>query len=227
MRLLIIEDDQKIATFVVQGLRQAGFEVDHARNGNDGLGYLLNQPYDAAVVDIMLPGQDGLSLVIKARESGVRTPIIYLSAKREVEDRILGLQAGGDDYLTKPFAFSELLARLQALIRRSVGTAEPTRFSVGNLEMDLVKRRVFRQGREINLQPREFGVLELLMRHKGNAISKVMLIERVWGYNFDPETTLVETTISRLRTRLSEDFPGQPELIRTLRGVGYILDDKH
>jgi two-component system OmpR family response regulator len=223
MRLLIVEDDHKIAAFVIEGLRQAGFGVDHADNG-DGLACLLRQPYDAAVVDIMLPGRSGLALVKQARETGVRTPIIYLSAKREVEDRIQGLQAGGDDYLTKPFALAELLARIQALIRRSAGTAEPTRLVVGDLELDLVKRRVTRKGRDIVLQPREFAVLELLMRHKGSAVSKVMLIERVWGYHFDPETSLVETTISRLRTRINEACPELPEPIRTLRGVGYVLD---
>lgn len=223
MPLLIVEDDRKIAAFVRHGLIQAGFEVDYADNGEDGLNCLLRQPYEAAVVDIMLPRRDGLALVMKAREAGVRTPIIYLSAKREVEDRIQGLRAGGDDYLTKPFAFSELLARIQALIRRSAGAAEPTRLTVNDLDLDIVKRQVFRRGVEINLQPREFAVLELLMRHQGNAVSKAMLIERVWGYHFDPETSLVETTISRLRTRLNEAFPGHPDPIRTLRGVGYVL----
>ncbi len=223
MKLLIVEDDRKIAAFLKQGLTQAGFDVDHAESGDTGLEAMLRQPYDAAVVDIMLPGLDGLTVVTRAREAGVRTPIIYLSARRELEDRILGLQSGGDDYLTKPFAFSELLARVQALIRRAGGVAEPLRLSAADLEMDLVKRRVTRRGKEIPLQPREFAVLEVLMRHKGNAVSKVMLIERVWGYHFDPATTLVETTVSRLRSRLVEALPEGPELIRTLRGVGYVL----
>ena len=223
MRTLIIEDDRKIASFVIQGLKQAGFDVDHAVDGADGLARLVQQPYDVAVVDIMLPVRDGVSLVQEARALGVCTPIIYLSAKREVADRISGLQAGGDDYLTKPFAFSELLARIQALIRRSTGRAEPTRLVIGDLELDIVKRRVTRQGREIPLQPREYAVLECLMRHPGSVVSKVMLIEHVWEYSFDPETSVVETTMSRLRAKLNEGLPGGPDLIHTIRGVGYVL----
>ena len=222
--LLLIEDDDKIAAFVLQGLRQAGYTVDHAADGVQGLAQLRELAYDAAVVDIMLPHLDGVSLVEQARQAGVRTPIIYLSAKREIEDRIRGLQAGGDDYLTKPFAASELLARIQALIRRSQGMAEPVCLAVGDLVLDLARRHVTRAGKEILLQPREFRLLAYLMQHRGNVVSKSMLIEHVWEYNFDPETSVIETTMSRLRAKLSDGFIEKPELIRTLRGVGYVLD---
>jgi two-component system OmpR family response regulator len=225
MRTLIIEDDKKIAAFVVQGLRQAGFEVAHALDGLEGLAMLKQQHFDVAVVDIMLPRLDGLTLVKEARAAGVSVPIIYLSAKREVDDRIKGLQAGGDDYMTKPFAFSELLARIQALLRRVAGGAEPTRLTCRDIDMDLVRRRVTRHGREIPLQPREFAVLEYLLRHKGSVVSKVMLIEHVWEYSFDPETSVVETTVSRLRSRLNDGFDVAADPIRTLRGVGYLLAD--
>jgi two-component system OmpR family response regulator len=226
MRILLIEDDRKIAGFVEQGLRQAAYQVTHAADGNAGLDCLLREPFDVAIVDIMLPGRDGLSLVAEARAAGIVTPIIYLSAKREVQDRVRGLQSGGDDYLTKPFAFSELLARIQALRRRTSRTSEPTRLHGGGLEMDLSKHRVTRQGREIVLQPREYAVLECLLRHKGTVVSKTMLMEQVWEYSFDPETSVVETTVSRLRARLNEYSPGTPDVIRTLRGIGYVVDAK-
>jgi two-component system OmpR family response regulator len=225
MRTLIIEDDRKIAAFVVQGLKQAGFEVEHALDGQEGLDLLKQRRFDVAVVDIMLPRLDGLSLVREARSHGVCVPIIYLSAKREVEDRIKGLQAGGDDYLTKPFALSELLARIQALLRRATGGVEPTRLTCRDIEMDVLKRRVTRRGREVPLQPREFAVLEYLLRQKGCVVSKVMLIEHVWEYSFDPETSVVETTVSRLRSRLNEGFDPGDDPIQTLRGVGYLLPD--
>ncbi|MDD5367160.1 MAG: response regulator transcription factor [Gallionellaceae bacterium] len=223
MRILVIEDDEKIASFVVKGFRQAGHEVDWAADGDTGFARLCEAGWQAAVVDIMLPFRDGLSLVRDARMAGIATPIIFLSAKRELDDRILGLQAGGDDYLVKPFAFSELLARVQALVRRASGVVEPVRLAVGELEMDLVKRRVTRAGREVLLQPREFALLEYLLRHKGSVVSKIMLMEHVWDYSFDPETSVVETTVSRLRNKLNEGFEAQPELIRTVRGVGYVL----
>ncbi|MDD4880137.1 MAG: response regulator transcription factor [Gallionellaceae bacterium] len=223
MRILVIEDDEKIASFVVKGFRQAGHEVDWAADGDTGFARLCEPGWQAAVVDIMLPFRDGLSLVRDARMAGIATPIIFLSAKRELDDRILGLQAGGDDYLVKPFAFSELLARVQALVRRASGVVEPVRLAVGELEMDLVKRRVTRAGREVLLQPREFALLEYLLRHKGSVVSKIMLMEHVWDYSFDPETSVVETTVSRLRNKLNEGFEAQPELIRTVRGVGYVL----
>ncbi|MDD5391258.1 MAG: response regulator transcription factor [Gallionellaceae bacterium] len=219
MRILVIEDDEKIASFVVKGLKQAGHQADLACDGELGLARLRAASHDVAVVDIMLPYLDGLTLVQRARQSGVTTPIIFLSARRELDDRIRGLGAGGDDYLVKPFAFSELLARLQALVRRATGALEPVRLSVGDLEMDLVKRRVLWRGQEIILQPREFALLEYLLRNKGRVVSKVMIMEHVWDYGFDPETSLVETTVSRLRGKLLEGA----ELIETVRGVGYVL----
>jgi len=224
MRLLVIEDDEKIASFVVKGLKQAGYAVDWAADGEAGLGRLVHEGYDAAVIDIMLPVRDGLSVVQSARRNGVATPIIFLSARREVDDRIRGLQAGGDDYLVKPFAFSELLARVQALLRRATGAVEAVRLVAGDLEMDLVKRRVLRGDREVTLQPREFLLLEYLMRHQGTVVSKISLMEHVWDYSFDPETTVVETTVSRLRAKLNEGRTQEPELIRTVRGIGYVLD---
>ncbi len=224
MRILVVEDDEKIASFIVKGLKQAGYAVDWAADGEIGLGRLRAGDYRGAVVDIMLPYRDGLSLVEAARRTGITTPIIFLSAKRELDDRIRGLQAGGDDYLVKPFAFSELLARIQALLRRASGAVEPVRLGVGELEMDLVRRRVSCEGREIVLQPREFALLEYLLRHKGSVVSKVMLMEHVWDYSFDPETSVVETTVSRLRAKLAEGCGSNGELIRTVRGIGYVLD---
>lgn len=226
MRLLVVEDDEKIASFVVKGLRQAGFTVDWAPDGEIGLSRLLRDTYDAAVVDIMLPYRDGLSLVQSARRSGVATPIIFLSAKREVDDRVRGLQAGADDYLVKPFAFSELLARVQALVRRATGTSEPIRLVAGDLEMDVLRRRVTRAGREIALQPREFTLLEYLMRQQGSVVSKISLMEHVWDYSFDPETSVVETTVSRLRAKLNEGRSPEADLIQTVRGIGYVLTAK-
>jgi len=219
MRILVIEDDEKIASFIVKGLKQSGNQTERASDGEIGLARLRAGTYDAAVVDIMLPHLDGLTLVQRARKAGVTTPIIFLSARRELDDRIRGLGAGGDDYLVKPFAFSELLARLQALVRRASGVLEPVHLKAGELEMDLVKRRVLWRGQEISLQPREFTLLEYLLRNKGSVVSKVMIMEHVWDYGFDPETSLVETTVSRLRGKLLEGA----ELIETVRGVGYVL----
>lgn len=226
MRVLLIEDDATIASLVMKGLRSAGHEAEHAADGKVGLSRLREQGWDAAVVDIMLPGLDGLSLVQAARLQGLSVPIIFLSAKRELDDRIRGLQAGGDDYLVKPFAFSELLARLEALVRRASGAAEPLRLSAGDIEMDLVKRKVTRGGRELLLQPREFSLLEYLLRHQGSVVSKNTLMEQVWDYNFDPATSVVETTVSRLRNKLVEGDETLPDPIRTVRGVGYVIDRK-
>ena len=223
MRLLVVEDDEKIASFVIKGLTQAGFTVDSAPHGEGGLERLLGGGYDAAVIDIMLPIRDGLSVVESARRHGVATPIIFLSARRAVDDRIRGLQAGADDYLVKPFAFSELLARIQALIRRASGAAEPVRLVAGDLEMDVPRRRVTRAGREIVLQPREFALLEYLMRHPGAVVSKASLMEHVWDYSFDPETSVVETAVSRLRAKLGDTRLGETEPIQTVRGIGYVL----
>jgi two-component system, OmpR family, response regulator len=222
MRILVVEDDRKIASFIVKGLQQAGFAVDHAENGEDGLDLVLTVPYDAAVVDIMLPRLDGLGLIGKMRQQKINTPVIILSAKRSVEDRVKGLETGSDDYLTKPFAFSELLARVQALIRRSTsGSQGPTTLTVENLIMDLVKHRVTRSGLELDLQPREFSLLEYLMRNAERVVSKTMILEHVWDYNFDPQTNVVDVLICRLRNKVDRDF--DKKLIHTIRGVGYVL----
>jgi two-component system OmpR family response regulator len=222
MRILLIEDDLTIATFILRGLKEAGYAVDHASDGETGFHLLCNEPYDAAVVDIMLPKMNGLVLVSQARNESVNTPVIFLSARREVDDRVRGLQSGADDYLVKPFAFSELLARLQALIRRAGGTTETTRLTVGDLEMDLLKHRVWRESRLIDIQPREFSLLEYLMRNAGRVVSKTMIMEHVWNYDFDPQTNVVEACVCRLRTKLNEGF--ETEIIRTVRGVGYVLE---
>lgn len=225
MRVLLVDDDMRTASFILKGLRQAGFVVDHEDDGQDALHRALTEPYDAAVIDIMLPSLDGLSLVRELRQKSVRLPVLILSAKRAVQDRVQGLSDGGDDYLTKPFAFSELLARLQALIRRAQGIAEPTRLMVGNLSLDLLSRRVFRGERGIDLQPREFALLEYLMRNHGRVVSKTMIMEHVWNYNFDPETNIVEARICRLREKIDRG-PG-PKLIHTVRSIGYLLREEH
>ena len=186
MRVLLVEDDKKIASFIIKGCKQGGFAVDHVTNGEDGLHLALHEPYDAAIIDIMLPKLDGLSLIEEMRRSKVNTPVLILSAKRSVDDRVRGLQKGSDDYLTKPFAFSELLARIQALIRRATGATESTRLQVGDLSMDLLSREVTRQDKRIDLQPLDFALLEYLMRNAGRVVSKTMIMEHVWDYNFDP-----------------------------------------
>jgi two-component system, OmpR family, response regulator len=221
MRTLIVEDDHKIASFVVKGLKEAGFAVDQAASGNDGLHLALTGAYDVAVVDIMLPALDGLSLITELRNRKINTPVIILSAKRSVDERVRGLQAGGDDYLTKPFAFSELLARMQALIRRASGVLEPTSLSVGDLSMDLLKREIVRGSRKIELQPREFALLEYLLRSAGRVVSKTMILERIWDYSFDPQTNVVDVLVCRLRNKIDTD--GAPKMIHTIRGAGYVL----
>jgi DNA-binding response OmpR family regulator len=221
MRLLVIEDDRTIASFLVKGLQEAGFAVDHAEEGRNGLALALSEPYDAAVVDVMLPGLDGLSLIEEMRRRKVRTPVLILSAKRSVDDRVRGLQAGGDDYLVKPFAFSELLARVQALIRRSTGETQPTRLVVGDLVLDLITRSVERAGAAIELRPREFALLEYLMRNAGRVVSKTMIMEHVWNYSFDPRTNVVDVLVFRLREKIDRGF--EPKRIQTVRGIGYVL----
>jgi two-component system OmpR family response regulator len=221
MRILLVEDDQKIASFILKGLKAAGYATDHAANGDDGLHLGLTEPYDAAIIDIMLPGRDGLSIIETLRRKKIHTPVIILSARGEVEDRVKGLEIGGDDYLTKPFSFSELLARVQALIRRAGEVSEPMRLTVGDLSLDLVTRRVVRDGRKIELQPLEFSLLEYLMRNTGRVVSKTMIMEHVWDYNFDPRTNVVEARICRLRDKVDKEFEGK--LIHTVRGVGYVL----
>jgi two-component system, OmpR family, response regulator len=221
MRVLLVEDDPTIAAFVAKGLREAGFAVDEAADGETGLTLAREQKFDAAIVDVMLPRLDGLSLIDALRGRGVRTPVLILSAKRSVDDRVRGLQAGGDDYLTKPFAFAELLARVQALIRRSTGAAEPTTLGFGDLTLDLLTREVTRGGQPIELRPREYALLEYLLRHAGKVLTKTMILSHVWGYNFDPNTNVVDVLVSRLREKIDRSF--DPKLIHTVRGVGYVL----
>ena len=219
MRILVIEDDPKIASFIVNGLKQSGFAVDHCSDGEDGLARAQAISYDAAVVDIMLPKLDGLSVIRELRNKNVRTPVLILSAKATVDDRVRGLQSGGDDYLTKPFAFSELLARVQALIRRATQTPEPTRLVVGDLTMDLLKREVHRAEEKIELQPREFALLEYLMRHSTRPVTKTMILEHIFDYSFDPQTNVVDVLVHRLRSKVDKDRA----MIQTIRGVGYVL----
>lgn len=221
MRILVVEDDLKIASFLVKGLKEAGFAVDHAVDGEDGLHLALAVPYDAAVVDIMLPKLDGLTLIEDIRKQGVQTPVIILSAKRSVDDRVKGLQAGGDDYLTKPFSFAELLARVQGLIRRATRASEPTHIKAGDLSVNLLTREVRRGDEKIDLQPREFTLLEYLMRNEGRVVSKTMILEHVWDYSFDPQTNVVDVLVCRLRNKVDRDF--DQKMIHTIRGVGYVL----
>jgi two-component system OmpR family response regulator len=219
MRILVVEDDNKIASFIVKGLKQAGYAVDRCADGEEGLVFAESTPYDAAVVDIMLPKLDGLSLVHRLRAKKIRTPVIILSAKAAVDDRVKGLEAGADDYLTKPFAFSELSARLQALIRRATQTAEPSRLTCGDLELDLFSREVTRAGQKIDLQTREFALLEYLMRHAGRPVTKTMILEHIFDYSFDPQTNVVDVLVHRLRAKMDPD----KTRLQTIRGVGYVL----
>jgi two-component system OmpR family response regulator len=223
MRILLVEDDLKIASFIVKGLRATGYAVDHATDGEEGLHLALTQPYDTAIIDIMLPKLDGLALIERIRKEKINTPIIILSAKDSITDRVKGLQTGGDDYLTKPFAFSELLARVQALMRRAGGISEPTQLNVGELSINLLTRDVTRGGRKMELQPLEFSLLEYLMRNKGRIVSKTMIMEHVWDYNFDPQTNVVEARICRLRDKINRGF--DKKLIHTVRGAGYVLKE--
>ena len=221
MRILLVEDDRSIAEFILKGLKEAGFAADHASNGEDGLYLASTEPYDAAIVDIMLPGLDGLTLIKKLRRRKINTPIIVLSAKRTVDDRIKGLQTGSDDYLTKPFSFSELLARIQALIRRASRVSEPTYLEFADLTLDLISREVKRGDKKIEMQPLEFTLLEYLMRNAGRVVSKTMIMEHVWNYNFVPQTNVVEVRISKLRDKIDKDF--ETKLIHTVRGAGYVI----
>lgn len=221
MKALLIEDDAETAAYIVNGLTEAGLVVDHAKNGRDGLVLAAGETYDVMIVDRMLPGLDGLGIVKTIRGAGVKTPVLFLTTMAGVNDRVEGLEAGGDDYLVKPFAFSELLARLHALARRPPLTAEETVLKVADLEMDLIRRKVTRSGQPIELQPREFLLLEYLMRHAGRIATRTMLLEQVWDFHFDPKTNVVETHISRLRAKV--DKPFDIELIHTVRGAGYSL----
>ena len=222
MRILVAEDDKKIASFIVKGLGEAGFAVDHADNGEEALHLALSEPYDAAIMDIMLPRLDGLTVIERLRQTKIHTPVLILSAKRSVDDRIRGLQAGGDDYLVKPFSYAELLARIQALSRRAGHESAPTRLVAGALSLDLLTREVKRGEIKLELQPREFALLEYLMRNAGKVVSKTMILGHLWGYDFDPMTNVVDVLVSRLRNKLDRDFDSK--LIQTHRGVGYALN---
>jgi two-component system, OmpR family, response regulator len=224
MKVLLIEDNQQVSQFIRKGLQESGHTVDHADNGRDGLFLATTEAYDAMILDRMLPGGiDGLGIIESLRKTGNKTPILILSALAEVDDRIRGLRAGGDDYLTKPFAFGELAARLEALMRRSQGSesSQQTVLTVGDLRMDLLGRKVTRGGKPIPLQPREFKLLEYLMRHADQVVTRTMLIESVWDYHFDPQTNVIDVHISRLRQKIDNDF--DTPLLHTVRGVGYKL----
>lgn len=223
MRLLLVEDDLKTASFIISGLKDAGFAVDHAADGENGLDMAIHESYDAAIIDCMLPKLDGISLISNLRQRRINTPVIILSAKRSVEERIKGLESGSDDYLTKPFAFSELLARVYALIRRATGAKETTRLEVGDLSLDLIKKEVIRAGKRIDLQPKELALLEYLMRNTGRVVSKTMIMEHVWNYDFVPMTNVVEARICLLRDKIDKDV--EHKLIHTVRGAGYVLKD--
>ena len=221
MKLLLIEDDADTATYIIEGLREYGYVVDHVASGRDALSLASDEHYDALIVDRMLPGLDGLSIVKTIREAGIKTPVLFLSALGGLDDRVTGLDAGGDDYLVKPFALSELTARINALGRHHARASAETTLRVGDLEMDLLKRTVTRQGKPIDLQPREFRLLEYLLRHAGRVVTRTMLLEHVWDFHFDPRTTVVETHMSRLRAKIDKDF--EVELIHTVRGEGYSI----
>ncbi len=222
MNIIIIEDDKKTAAFIMKGLEQAGFNTVHAANGKDGLFKMKTGEFDVAVIDIMLPEMDGFTVIQKLREAKIKTPVLVLSAKNSVEDKVRGLQAGGDDYLAKPFAFAELLARIQALLRRASNVVEPTTLTVGDLTIDLLSHKVHRGGVRIDIQPQEYVLLEYLMRNAGRIVSKTMIIEHVWEYNFDPQTNIVETRMCRLREKI--DKPFEKKLIHTVRGFGYVME---
>lgn len=221
MKILLIEDDAIVANFIVKGMEQSGHRVLHASDGITGLDYSLNESYDVAIVDLMLPGLDGLSIIQQARSRDKNSPVIILSAKRSIDDRVLGLRTGGDDYLTKPFSFSELLARVEALCRRASNSESSTQLVLADLTLDLMGRTVERSGQTIDLQPKEFSLLEYLARNVGKVVSKTMIMERVWNYNFDPCTNVVEARISKLREKVDKEF--DIPLIHTVRGVGYVL----
>jgi len=221
MRILVIEDDPDAARYLVKGLSENGHTVDHAATGKDGLFMAMTENHDVMVVDRMLPEVSGLAIIEAIRAAGKKTPVLILSALGEVDERVRGLRAGGDDYLTKPFAFAELLARLDALTRRGSAATQKTKLQVGDLEMDLLARTVMRDGRTIELQPREFRLLEYLMRHAGHVVTRTMLLENVWDYHFDPQTNVIDVHISRLRQKIDKGF--EYPLLQTIRGAGYSL----
>jgi two-component system OmpR family response regulator len=221
MRILVVEDDLEAQRYLVNGLKEAGHVVDDAGDGETGLSLALSRPYDVAVIDRMLPRMDGLALVAGMREHANATPVLFLSALSEVDDRVKGLKAGGDDYLTKPYAFVELLARIDALMRRRAPQTVKTRLQVGDLELDLLTRTAVRAGAPIDLQPREFRLLEYLMRHASQVVTRTMLLESVWEYHFDPQTNVIDVHISRLRAKIDKGF--DTALLHTVRGAGYMI----
>jgi DNA-binding response OmpR family regulator len=221
MHVVLIEDDEKIGGFVSQGLKQEGHVVSWARTGDEGLALALEAGADMAIVDVMLPGKDGLTIIRALREKKSAIPVIVLSARADVDDRVRGLEAGADDYLTKPFSFAELIARVGALMRRASPRTEPLRLEFGDLTLDVVARRAQRAGRAIDLQAKEFVLLEYLMRNPGRVLSKTMILQHVWDYHFDPQTNVVDVLVSRLRSKVDKEFPRK--LIHTIRGVGYVL----
>ena len=222
MKVLLVEDNERVSSFVRKGLTEAGYTIDHADNGRDGMFLAAGESYDAIVMDRMLPGDiDGLGIIAALRKTGSRTPILILSALSDVDERIRGLQSGGDDYLVKPFAFGELLARLDALVRRANGGNSVTTLSVGELTMDLLSRKVTRSGKTVTLQPREFKLLEYLMRHADQVVTRTMLLESVWDYHFDPQTNVVDVHVSKLRQKI--DAGAERPLLKTIRNAGYML----
>lgn len=223
MRILLIEDDTSVAQYIGKGLRQNGYTVDHCADGEEGLSLASTQSFDAMIVDRMLPNVDGLTIIKSLRAANNKSPVLILSALGEVDDRVKGLQAGGDDYLVKPFAFAELLARIEALLRRQQSSATETKLKVADLEMDLLAHKVTRGGESFNLQPREYKLLEYLMKHAGQVVTRTMLLENVWEYHFDPQTNVIDVHISRLRQKIDKDFDNQ--LLSTVRGAGYMLRD--
>lgn len=222
MRILLVEDDQRTAEFIITGLKQLGYLVEHHANGKDGYSQARYENYDAIILDIMLPEMDGLTIIQKLRANNINTPTIFLSAKKEVDERIHGLQAGADDYLTKPFAFSELLARLQTITRRQQPDINSRYINIQDLSIDIVSHKVTRSDQRIDLQPREYALLEYLARNKDRIVSKIMIMENVWEFNFDPQTNIVESRICRLRDKIDKGF--DKKLIKTVRGVGYVLE---
>jgi two-component system, OmpR family, response regulator len=221
MRVLVIEDDKETASFITNGLKRAGYVVDHAIDGEKGLELIFSYVYDAAVIDIMLPKLDGLNVLKKLRSHNISTPVLILSAKNSVDDRVFGLGLGSDDYLAKPYSFIELLARVRSLIRRTSITPNPTRLATGNLTLNLLTREVTHASESIELLPKEFSLLEYLMRHHGEVVSKNMILEHLWGYDFEPQTNVVEVLICRLRNKL--DKSPENKIIQTIRGAGYVL----
>ena len=222
MRILLVEDDKLTADFILQGLQQAGFSTCHAADGEEGLFKLKTEQFDLAVIDIMLPKRDGISVIEEMRAARIGIPVIVLSARGSVDDKVHGLRAGGDDYLVKPFSFSELVARIQALLRRAGSSAESSTLTVGDLVIDLLSRKVYRGSERIDIQPLEFSLLEYLARNAGRVVSKTMIMEHVWEYNFDPQTNIVETRMCRLREKIDKPFP--EKLIHTVRGFGYVME---